>query len=174
MAVALLVELSEHKHNLPFIQEFFGFPNIPPRRVWEKTSAHTQEIWNVSQTGTQDPVPNLRKKYAQSQNSPARLRIKEIFERYPIEYKIHFFHLNHLMDVKTSQFKYYISISWVNIPQIQPQYIMKHYKRFIKEIWLSLCYMGSLIMQTRIDVLEDYLANLTLSSHFPNECQMGT
>ncbi|KNZ43964.1 hypothetical protein VP01_966g6 [Puccinia sorghi] len=79
-----------------------------------------KEIRDVSQTGTQDA---------------------KFLKRNPIKYKIHFFHLNHLMDVKTTQLKYYMSISWGSgdcltliqkkIPPIQPQYMIKHYKSFI-------------------------------------------
>ncbi|KNZ64390.1 hypothetical protein VP01_1035g5 [Puccinia sorghi] len=101
----LRVDLSDHKHNLPFIYYI----------------SHQRNMGFIT---NRNPGCNTQSNI-----------------------KTHLFHLNHLMDVKTPQLKYYMSISWLkeilgswqlfntdstNIPPIQPQYMIKYYKSFIE------------------------------------------
>jgi hypothetical protein len=75
----------------------------------------------------------------------------------------------------------------LNTPAIQPRYMIQHYRSFVgkdycivlqaapfvffpfmnklqKELWISLCYVGSLIFQTRIPELNQYLEELNIAT----------
>ena len=91
----LRVDYAKDKHEMKFIQDFFGYPTLPNQRHWSKTISDTHQLWKIHQKtsekesddedfdtyqkacGINDTLLNELIEM-ESKSAPERIRIKQI------------------------------------------------------------------------------------------------
>ncbi|KNZ64495.1 hypothetical protein VP01_10229g1, partial [Puccinia sorghi] len=152
---------------------FFVFPTLPPKREWANTIKHTQDLWKISEEKTHDDYTSHQTEKGindttitneiielKLKSEPERLRIKEISKNpssrlfnpflklnsfdgcqdTPVEF-LHVFLLGILVEVEGRWSTF--NTDTLNIPPVQPKFMINHCKSFHWERFLNCCSSGT-------------------------------